>query len=106
MAKVAAQVRRPDRLLTFAFCHLPFDLLFVIYSPIPRAWRESMSSKTSRILLAIPLAAAGLNFSCSNSTAPQPGTPAYYWAAANETSAANDYVKTSEHLSKLLATDN
>ena len=65
-----------------------------------------MSSTMSRILLAIPLAAAGLNFSCSSSTAPQPGTPAYYWAAAKETSAANDYVKTSEHLSKLLARDN
>ncbi len=65
-----------------------------------------MSSTMSRILLAIPLAGAGLNFSCSNSTAVQPGTPAYYWAAAKETSAANDYVKTSEHLGKLLATDN
>jgi len=65
-----------------------------------------MSATISRILLAIPLAAAGLNFSCSESNAPRPGTPAYYWAAAKETSAANDYVKTSEHLGKLLSSDN
>jgi len=60
----------------------------------------------SRILFAIPLVAAGLNFSCESNTAPQRGTPAYFWAAANETAASNDYVKTSEHLGKLLASDN
>src|SRR6266571_1414068 len=64
-----------------------------------------MSARISSFLLAIPVA-AGLNFSCSSSNAPQPGTPAYYWAAAKETFAANDYVKTSEHLDKLLAGDN
>src|SRR5712691_2333444 len=65
-----------------------------------------MSTRRSGVLVAIAVATAGLNFSCSTSTAPQPGTPAYYWAAAKETSAANDYLKTSEHLSRVLASDN
>ena len=59
-------------------------------------------------LLAIVVATAGMNFSCSSTTAPAPekGTPAYSWAAAKETFAANDYVKTTEHLDKLLADEN
>jgi len=61
----------------------------------------------NRALLAMTVATAGLNFSCSSSsTAPEKGTPAYSWAAAKETFAANDYVKTTEHLDKLLATEN
>ena len=56
--------------------------------------------------LAIPVATAGLTFSCSSSAGPQPGTPAYFWSAAKETFAASDYVKTSEHLDKILASDN
>jgi hypothetical protein len=67
----------------------------------------NMSAMTRRMLLALSIAgAAGSTFSCSTSNAPQPGTPAYFWAAANETFAANDYVKTSEHLDKILASDN
>jgi hypothetical protein len=66
-----------------------------------------MSSTTSRALLAAAvIAAGGLNFSCSTNSVPQPGTPAYAWAAAKETFAANDYVKTSDHLDKVLASDN
>lgn len=42
----------------------------------------------------------------SQSTAPQKGTPAFYWGAAHETYAAGDYVKTMEHLGKVVATDN
>ena len=60
----------------------------------------------SRILLVSAVAAAALNFSCSTSNAPEPGTPAYFWAAAKETFAANDYAKTSEHLDKVLASEN
>ncbi len=44
--------------------------------------------------------------SCSDSNAPKEGTPAFYWAAAKETFAAADYVKTVEHLEKLTASDN
>jgi hypothetical protein len=65
-----------------------------------------MSSMMSRILLAALVVAAGLNFSCSSSDAPQPGTPPYYWAAAKEAFAAGDYDKTSQHLDKLLASEN
>lgn len=44
--------------------------------------------------------------SCSDSGAPKEGTPAYYWAAARETFAASDYVKTVEHLERLTANEN
>jgi hypothetical protein len=44
--------------------------------------------------------------SCSDSGAPKEGTPAYYWAAAKETFATSDYVKTVEHLEKLTAGEN
>ena len=59
-----------------------------------------------RALVAILVLTAGLNSSCSTDNAPKPGTPAYSWAAAHETFAAADYAKTSEHLEKLVATDN
>src|SRR5882762_5746224 len=61
---------------------------------------------TRRFRISVAVALAGLNFACSTSSAPEPGTPAYYWAAAKETFAANDYAKTSEHLDKVLASDN
>lgn len=44
--------------------------------------------------------------SCSASSGPEPGTPAFYWAAARETFGNKDYVKTIEHLEKLTSTDN
>src|SRR3979411_2788681 len=60
-----------------------------------------------RVLLAVPVVTAGVSsFSCSTDTAPKPGTPAYSWAAAKETFAANDYMKTGDHLDKVLASDN
>jgi hypothetical protein len=55
-----------------------------------------------KLLLAVSVVTAG----CSTSTAPQPGTPAYAWSAAKETFAAGDYVKTAQHLDKVLASDN
>jgi hypothetical protein len=55
-----------------------------------------------KLLLAVSVVTAG----CSTSTAPQPGTPAYAWSAAKETFAAGDYVKTAEHLDKVLASEN
>ena len=55
-----------------------------------------------RLLLAVSVVTAG----CSTSTAPQPGTPAWAWSAAKESFAAGDYVKTAEHLDKVLASDN
>src|ERR1022692_1116216 len=66
-----------------------------------------MRSMTSTILLAASVAiAAGLNFSCSGSDGPQPGTPGFYWAAAKEAFSAGDYNKTGQHLDKLLASAN
>ncbi len=44
--------------------------------------------------------------SCSGSSAPKAGTPAFYWAAAKETYAAGDYQKTVENLGNLLSTPN
>jgi hypothetical protein len=47
-----------------------------------------------------------LLISCSDGNAPKEGTPAFYWAAAQETFAAKDYVKTVKHLENASATDN
>lgn len=45
--------------------------------------------------------------SCSSgSTGPEKGTPAFYWAAAKETFAAGDYLKTLDNLDSLTASDN
>jgi len=44
--------------------------------------------------------------SCSGSSGPEPGTPAFYWSAARETFGNKDYIKTIQHLEKLTATDN
>ena len=66
-----------------------------------------MNATATRALLTVSIAiAGGLASSCSSSNAPQPGTPAFYWAAANETFAAGDYTKTAEHLEKIVASDN
>jgi hypothetical protein len=48
-----------------------------------------------------------IQISCSStSTAPQQGTPAFYWSAAKETYAAGDYQKTVEHLDRIIGTEN
>jgi hypothetical protein len=60
--------------------------------------------------VAIALAIVGLlaaGTSCSSGPQPpQPGTPAFFWAAAKETYRAGDFLKTSEHLQRILATEN
>ncbi len=66
-----------------------------------------MNAKATRAVLTVSIViGGGLAYSCSSSNAPQPGTPAFYWAAANETFAAGDYTKTAEHLEKIVASDN
>jgi hypothetical protein len=58
---------------------------------------------TTAIALSIlGLVAAGTSCS-SGPQPPQPGTPAFYWAAAKETYRAGDFVKTSEHLQRILS---
>jgi len=59
-------------------------------------------SVTLQTLVAVNL----ILFSCSGSNAPQPGTPAFYWAAARETYAAGDYQKTVENLGNILSSQN
>jgi hypothetical protein len=45
--------------------------------------------------------------SCSSGPrAPEKGTPAFYWAAAGESYAAGNYLKTLENLERVAATDN
>jgi len=56
-------------------------------------------------LTILGLLAAGTSCS-SGPQPPQPGTPAFFWAAANETYRAGDYLKTSEHLQRILVSEN
>jgi hypothetical protein len=69
-----------------------------------------MCAKSRRILVAVSIVImSGFEFSCSSSNAPpqaEKGTPAFYWAAAGETFAANDFVKTSENLDAILKSEN
>jgi hypothetical protein len=66
-----------------------------------------MSVMSHRRMAVLALLSANLIlFSCSSSDAPQPGTPAFYWAAAKETYAAGDYHKTAEHLGNILSSQN
>jgi hypothetical protein len=65
------------------------------------------SSGAYRTALVISLAAAGgFQLSCSTNTAPQPGTPPFYWAGAKDAFAAGDYDKASENLDHLLGGEN
>jgi hypothetical protein len=58
-----------------------------------------------RLLAIVGLVVAGT--SCSSGPAlPQPGTPAFYWSAARETYKAGDFIKTSENLQRILASEN
>jgi hypothetical protein len=57
------------------------------------------------VLATLGLAAAGTSCS-SGPQPPQPGTPPFYWAAAKETYRAGDYLKASENLQRIMASDN
>ena len=60
--------------------------------------------------VAIALSIVGLlalATSCSSGPQPpQPGSPAFFWGAAKETYRAGDFLKTSENLQRILATEN
>lgn len=45
-------------------------------------------------------------FSCSGPTAPQKGTPAFYWQAAREAYAAGDHLRTIQNLDSIVAGEN
>lgn len=67
-----------------------------------------MRVRASQLVLFCAVVAIGLSTtSCqSGPPAPQKGTPAFYWSAASETFAAQDYMKTLDHLEQLSRTDN
>src|SRR4030095_2957561 len=71
--------------------------------------RSKLSSRRWKAV-AIALSIVGLlaaATSCSSGPqAPQPGSPAFFWNAAKETYRAGDFLKTSENLQRILATDN
>jgi len=60
-----------------------------------------------RLLLSVLLLLALAAASCSTGpTAPRPGTPAFYWGAAQQTFHSGDFVKTNENLLELNRSDN
>ncbi len=64
------------------------------------------TSDIRTVLVVCFLSLAFLMMSCSSGPAPPAkGTPAWYWQAAQETWAANDVLKTSEHLASLVKPD-
>ncbi len=65
-----------------------------------RRWRD-----VAIALSTLGLLAAGTSCS-SGPQPPQPGTPVFYWSAAKETYGAGDFLKTSENLQRILASEN
>jgi len=66
-----------------------------------------MTDRANRKVAVLALFSVNLIlFSCSTSNAPQPGTPAFYWDAAQQTYAAGDYQKTMENLGNILSSQN
>jgi hypothetical protein len=68
--------------------------------------KPEISWKIRFYLIALAtLSVLSLLFACGPA-APRPGTPAFFWAAAKETCAAGDYLKTADHLDRILQSDN
>ena len=66
-----------------------------------------MTDMGSRRVALWALIAANLTLlSCSTSNAPQPGTAAFYWAAAKDTYATGDFQKTIENLGNIVSSQN
>src|SRR5437868_2229127 len=70
--------------------------------------RSKLSSNRGSVAAtAVPIVGLLAVTSCSTGPQPpQPGSPAFFWNAAKETYRAGDYLKTSENLQRILATDN
>jgi hypothetical protein len=71
------------------------------------AQEKAMLSR-NRVFVLFPLLSLCLTFT-SCSTGPdkgKPGTPAFYWQAARETFVKRDYLKTTEHLRRVIRTEN
>jgi hypothetical protein len=67
-----------------------------------------MLKRKHRVIIAIPCLLLWLPLtSCSTGPQkPKQGTPAFYWDAAKETLAKRDYLKTTEHLRRVIRTEN
>src|ERR1035437_1243383 len=72
----------------------------------PRKLRARRWKAVAIALSVVGLLAAGTSCSSSGPQPPQPGTPAFYWAAARETYGAGDFIKTSENLQRILVSEN
>ena len=69
--------------------------------------RLGRSSFRDRLAPLIALASMALLVSCAKGPTPiKPGTPAFFWAVANDSYKAADYIKTSDALSQLTVTAN
>jgi len=78
--------------------------------PVVRLTRKAGSwfsaPGTVAMVLAVVLLVLFTTACASGPQGPQPGTPGFFWAAAKDTWRAGDYVKTSEHLQRILASEN
>src|SRR5437867_5048403 len=71
------------------------------------ARRQTMSATAYRVAAVLAVFSTLLILSsCSGESGPQPGTPAFNWAAAKQTFAAGDYEKTVDNLDKIAASEN
>jgi len=63
--------------------------------------------RSSAGLFTIPiLITATFQFSCSTETGPKPGSPPFLWNVARDNFAAHDFIKTTENLDRIIATEN
>ena len=65
-----------------------------------------MSRRKLRILITVAALPLWLSLTSCGPKKPAVGTPAFYWDAARETFATRDYLKTTEHLRRIIRTDN
>jgi hypothetical protein len=69
--------------------------------------QEKAMLSPKRVVVLTPLFSLCLTLtSCSQGEKGKPGTPAFYWQAARETYVTRDYLKTTEHLRRLIRTEN
>jgi len=71
-----------------------------------KVWSWCSAPGTVAMVLAVVLLLLFTTACASGPQGPQPGTPGFFWSAAKDTWRAGDYVKTSEHLQRILASDN
>ena len=74
---------------------------------VPQAWRSGRTGLDYRCVCVVDSGPGDRGHVCSSGPQlPQPGTPAFYWAAAKETYRAGDFAKTSENLQRILVSEN